>query len=218
MLFHTPRPWKCLLNGEPKLILVVDDDRPFLDSLEHLLEAHGFEVRAFRSVEDFLAGAKGTDAGGVALVDLRMPGRSGFDLLGELQREPGLAVVMMTGHGDVPLAVRAIQQGAVEFLEKPFSEQRLLRVLESAFDEVQTRVEFAVNEKVRADRLAQLSPRENIVLKLVSRGKNSKQIANDLGLSVRTVEMHRRNLVRRLNLRTMAEAIALYLEAGNSPD
>jgi len=203
------------LSEEPNFpVLVVDDDEQFGDSMIHLLAAHRYAAEVFSSAEAFLDKRLLVPRPAIALVDVKMPGKSGLDMLVELSDDPKLAVVMMTGHGDVPLAVRAIQKGALEFLEKPFPERKLLDALEVAADELKRRFSAWSNQRNQAEKLAQLSPRERDVLKLVSEGHNSKQVAGRLGLSVRTVEMHRANLVRRLNFRTMAEAMALYLETG----
>ncbi len=197
-------------------VLVIDDDDAFTDSLKHLLEVHNILAHTFPDAEAFLARKDATPRPAIALVDVRMPGKTGIDLLSDVVSDPLLVVVMMTGHGNVPLAVRAIQKGALEFLEKPFAEAKLLASLRIAQDELRRRVEEWNNRRSQTEKLAQLSRREKAVLELVSQGRNTKQIAEELKLSGRTVEMHRANLLRRLDLRTMAEALALLLDVQHS--
>lgn len=193
-------------------IYVVDDDEKFSHSLVSLLAAHEFQVQSFSSGDDFLTAVPQLGPG-VVMLDLKMPKTNGVSVLDQLRdMEFEWPVVVMTGHGEIPLAVSCIQKGATDFLQKPFQEERLLGVLSDALRVSQKKRQADHARREQLDRLEALTPRERQVLHHLARGLSSKQIAFDLNLSVRTVEMHRANLLRRLAVRTSPEAIRVALE------
>ena len=147
------------------------------------------------------------------MLDIKMPGMDGMTVLEKLKcRDVDWPVIMMTGHGDIPLAVRCIQLGAIEFIEKPFEEVRLLEVVNEARHVLSIRLAAREETQIRTERVNLLSKREREVLARLTTGLTNKEIGLDLNLSIRTVEMHRANLIRRLGVRTTPEAIRIALE------
>jgi two-component system response regulator FixJ len=197
---------------ESPLVHVVDDDPGVRDSLAFLLQSAGLTVRTYESATAFLAIAPGL-AAGVVLTDVRMPG--GLDGLA-LQRAltalgGSLAVVVMTGHADVPIAVEALKAGARDFLEKPFDEDRLLGVVREALAASQrVREEVAASAGI-ATRIASLTPREREVLERLVAGQPNKTIAYDLGTSPRTVEVQRARVMEKMGARSLAELVRMVL-------
>jgi two-component system, LuxR family, response regulator FixJ len=200
-----------------RVVHVVDDDPAVRRSLERLLFSAGYEHVAYESAREFLEAAPGKPAGCV-LLDIKMPDIDGFEVLDRLNRlGVSLPVVVITGQGDVTSAVRAMKAGAVDFIEKPFDDELLLAAIESTLSGA------AVSSRARealaaAERIATLSPRERQVLDALVAGRQSKVIAYHLGLSVRTVEVHRARMMERLGARHLAEAIRLAVLAGLTPD
>jgi two-component system response regulator FixJ len=191
-----------------RIVYVLDDDDAVLRSLERLLSSANFEPITFESPDAFLTAAK-TFKMGCVLLDVRLPGTSGLDVQAQLNKMRGdLAVIVMTGQGDVQTAVRAMKAGAADFLEKPYTDHALLGSIEAAFRyESRTGRESDIADAVR--RIATLSPREHEVLDGLMAGRPNKLIAYDLGISVRTVELHRARMMERLGVRQFAEAIRL---------
>jgi two-component system response regulator FixJ len=196
---------------------VVDDDPAVRRSLERLLDAAGFHVFSYQSPAAFLNAASGLSAGCV-LLDIRMPGVDGLEVQARLNRlRVNLPVIVMTGHGDVPSAVRAMKAGAVDFLEKPFDDETLLNAIGGAFAKA-SRLIGGDREAVRAaQRIATLSPREREVLDALLAGRQNKVIAFDLNISVRTVEVHRARMMERLGTKQFADAIRLAVMATLAP-
>jgi two-component system response regulator FixJ len=196
---------------------VVDDDPAVRRSLERLLDAAGFHVVSYQSPAAFLNAASGLSAGCV-LLDIRMPGVDGLEVQARLNRlRVNLPVIVMTGHGDVPSAVRAMKAGAVDFLEKPFDDETLLNAIGGAFAKA-SRLIGGDREAVRAaQRIAALSPREREVLDALLAGRPNKIIAFDLNISVRTVEVHRARMMERLGTKQFADAIRLAVMATLAP-
>jgi two-component system response regulator FixJ len=195
-----------------RTVYVVDDDAGVRRSLERLLDAAGFRVISYETPAAFLAAAPGLSAG-CALLDIRMPDMDGLELQARLL-ELGIAlpVVVMTGQGDVQSAVRAMKAGAADFIEKPFSDYTFLAAIEAAL--ARAKPSDRTQETTDAVRLiATLSPREREVLDALVAGRPNKVIAFDLGLSVRTVEVHRARMMDRLGVRQLAEAIRLAVMA-----
>lgn len=193
-------------------VYVVDDDREFAESLTSILLANGFDAQSFPSGKTFVDAIRSLIPGAIML-DVKMPSMDGLEVLEELKaRRLIWPVVMMTGHGDIPLAVRCIQHGAIEFIEKPFEETKLLEMLNAAFNVLKLR--YLSDEKARArqDLLNSLSKREREVLDFLTVGLTNREIALNLQLSIRTVEMHRANLIRRLGVRNSSEAIEFALK------
>lgn len=168
----------------------------------------------FATGMDFLESLEGLRPGCI-LLDLRMPQIDGFQVMEELAaRENDWPVVVMTGHGEVPIAVRAMKLGAVDFLEKPFSEEALLACFGRAFRLLEEREEIAARRREARERIGQLSTREAEVLEHLLTGLSNKGIADALGISLRTVEMHRGNMMSRLEVGSLAEALTLAMDAG----
>ncbi len=200
-----------------RTVHVVDDDPAVRRSLERLLDAAGFHVVSYQSPAAFLNAASGLSAGCV-LLDIRMPGVNGLEVQARLNRlRVNLPVIVMTGHGDVPSAVRAMKAGAVDFLEKPFDDETLLNAIGGAFAKA-SRLIGGDREAVRAaQRIATLSPREREVLDALLAGRPNKIIAFDLNISVRTVEVHRARMMERLGTKQFADAIRLAVMATLAP-
>jgi len=193
-------------------VFVVDDDAAMRESLRFLVESVGLDVETFERAEDFLA-RYDPELPGCLILDVRMPEVSGLELQERLaEYGSGLPIIMVTGYGDVPMAVRAMRNGAVDFIEKPFSDQHLIdRVQEAIARDRLRRTERKGRESV-ARRVSTLSAREREVLDLVVTGKANKVIANELGLSPKTVEVHRARLMKKLNVSSVAELVQLSLE------
>lgn len=190
-------------------VFVVDDDEALRDSLRWLLEAHGYQVALYDSAEHFLADAAATVMQpGCLLLDVRMPGMGGQELFDTLiERGSHMPVVFITGHGDVPMAVAAVKKGAVDFIEKPFSEADLLRLVGQCLQrDVMQREAVAASASIAA-RLAALTPREREVLELIVAGKLNKLIADQLAISPKTVEVHRARVMDKMGVRSVAELV-----------
>jgi two-component system response regulator FixJ len=195
----------------------VDDDRDVRRSLSFMLGAGEFQSRPFASGQDLLENLSALQPGCV-LLDIRMPEMDGFQVMEALAtRGVGWPVVVMTGHGEVSVAVRAMKMGAVDFLEKPFDEALLLASLERAFVLLKDRHEKADRRRNAEERIKQLSSRENEVLRGLMAGLPNKVLARRLDISLRTVEMHRANMMDRLRVGSLAEALTLAVQAGVEP-
>jgi two-component system response regulator FixJ len=193
-----------------RTVHVVDDDAAVRRSLERLLSSAGFAAVSYPTPEAFLEAAPGLAAGCI-LLDVQMPGMDGLMLQAELRaRGGGLPVIVMTGHGDVARAVRAMKAGAADFIEKPFDDEILVAAIEAALGKVGRDRDAAA----AAQRIATLSPREREVLEGLVGGRSNKEIAFDLGISTRTVEVHRSRMMERLDVRQFAEAVRLAVLAG----
>lgn len=187
-----------------RTVYVLDDDTAVLRSLERLLSSANFDPITFDHPDTFLAAAK-TFKPGCVLLDVRLPGMSGLDVQAELLKmRNDLAVIVVTGQGDIQTAVRAMKAGATDFLEKPYGDDALLGSIEAAFGR---ETDLDIADAIR--RVATLSTREREVLDGLLAGRPNKLIAHDLGISVRTVEVHRARMMERLGMRQLAEAIRL---------
>jgi len=187
------------------LIHVVDDDESLRASLLDLLEAAGFEARAYASTGEFLLHPI-PDRRGCVLLDLRMPGPSGLELQAALQRQGvALPVIFLTGHADVPTTVRAMKAGAVDFLEKPFERETLLDALQRALARDTAQHTSREEEHRQSTRLAVLTSREREVFDRIVAGRLNKQIADELGIGLRTVKAYRAQLMVKLNVTSAAE-------------
>jgi two-component system response regulator FixJ len=191
-----------------RTVYVLDDDDAVLRSLERLLSSANFETVTFDHPDMFLAAAK-TFKTGCVLLDVRLPGMSGLDVQAQLLKmRNDLAIIVVTGQGDIQTAVRAMKAGAADFLEKPYSDHALLGSIEATFTkENRSDRDRDIADAVR--RIATLSPREHEVLDGLMAGRPNKLIAYHLGISVRTVEVHRARMMERLGVRQLAEAIRL---------
>ncbi|WP_114226781.1 MULTISPECIES: response regulator transcription factor [Sphingomonas] len=200
-----------------KRAYVVDDDGPFRKSMLLLLETAGWLVRGFESASQFLEECLLLPPGAL-LLDVRMPGHSGLDLLeNEGVCLANFATIIVTGHGDVETAVRSLKSGAVDFIEKPFSGADLLTMLENSYAHLLSSVEFAKRERTAAQQVANLTSRELDVLRGLLAGASHKTIGRHFGISDRTVEMYRNNMVRKLGARSTNEAIHVGIMARLEP-
>jgi two-component system response regulator FixJ len=193
-------------------IHVVDDDAAMRDSLRFLLEASGFAVRTFDSASAFLA--SGPTGLGCVLTDIRMPEIDGLALLRRL-REQGvqLPVIVMTGQGDIAIAVQAMKAGAIDFLEKPFDDATLIEAVGKAQKQSEKLQEVADASAEAAARLATLTPREREVFDLLVAGLPNKAIANNLGASPRTIEVHRARVFEKLKAHNLPDLVRLLMAA-----
>ena len=190
-------------------VFVVDDDEGVRESLRWLVCSVGMAVEAYGSAQEFLE-AVDADAAGCLVLDVRMPGMSGLDLQQELAaRQVGLPIIMITGHGDVPTAVRALTGGALDFIEKPFSRQLLLdRIRRAVVLDANARRAQAERADVAA-RMAALTPREREVLEMVVAGRTNKVMAMTLGICEKTIEVHRAHVMRKMRVQSLAELVRL---------
>jgi FixJ family two-component response regulator len=196
------------------VVFVVDDDEAVRNSLRLLLKSLGMPAVVHGSAEEFLAGYDDEQPGCIVL-DVRMPGMSGPELQDELNRRGALIpIIFVTGHGDVPMAVEAMRHGAVDFLQKPFSDKDLLNRIQLALAaDRRNRESIGAKEEIRA-RIAALTPRERQVLDLVTQGKSNKVIAGDLGASQRTVEIHRAHVMEKMGAASLAQLVRMTMVAG----
>ncbi len=199
-------------------VYVVDDDEGVRDSLQWLLEGKDYRVRCYDSAESFLSRY---DAHEVAclIADIRMGGMTGLELQDRLvERNSPLPIVFITGHGDVPMAVNTMKKGAVDFIQKPFQEDALVNLVERMLEQAREAFSDHQQSASRDALLAKLTSREAQVLERIVAGRLNKQIADDLGISIKTVEAHRANIMEKLNANTVADLlkIALGQNAGKS--
>jgi RNA polymerase sigma factor (sigma-70 family) len=194
-------------SNPEQTIYVVDDDEALRDSLLWMLESNGYRALGFESAEAFLA-AHNPAMTGCLVLDVRMPGMSGLELFEELRsRHSTLPVVFITGHGDVPMAVQALKKGASDFIEKPFNDKEMLALVEGCLARERESRERLRQEADVARRLAQLTGREREVLDLIIAGRLNKQIADDLGISIKTVEVHRARVMEKMQAHSLAELV-----------
>ena len=202
------------MPSDKAVVHVIDDDEAMRESLAFLLNAVGMEVRTYESATDFLAVASKVGAGCV-ITDVRMPELSGVDLLRRLRElKLGIPVIVITGHGDVPLAVEAMKLGALDFLEKPFDDELLLASVRSALDKLNQDQRRQAERSEIEGRLAALSNRERDVLEGLVSGQANKQIAYDLGISPRTIEIYRANLMTKMQAASLSDLVRMALIAG----
>ncbi len=196
------------------VVHVVDDDEAVRRSLALLLVSFGFNAEAYGSAEAVLDALPKLRPG-CLVIDIRMPGMDELDLQVELTRRGcGLPVVIVTGHADVGLAVRAMKAGALDFIEKPYSEEDILRAVRQALLRTADARQSTATAEAARSRIAGLTPRERDVLGRLVDGRPNKVIAHDLGISPRTVEIHRANLMEKLGCRSLAEAVRIAIAAG----
>jgi FixJ family two-component response regulator len=194
---------------EQPVVFVVDDDLAMREALQDLLASVGMDVRVFASTQEFMQ-AQRPDAPGCLVLDVRLPGASGLTFQEELLRAGvDLPVIFITGHGDIPMTVRAMKAGAVEFLSKPFRDQELLDAIDAAIERHRgQRGERALVAQLR-QRFGTLTQREREVMALVSAGRVNKQIAADLGISEATVKVHRGQIMRKMQTRSLAQLVRI---------
>jgi len=200
------------MREDPATVFVVDDDEAVRASLKLLLKTLGLPAQTYASAQEFLA-TFDARRGGCLVLDIRMPGMSGLELQEELNaRGAILPIIFITGHGDVPMAVEAMQRGAMDFLQKPFRDQDLLdRITEALARDRAGRELLGNRQRIRA-RVADLTPREREVMALVTQGKANKVIAADLDLSQRTVEIHRAHVMEKMGANSLAHLVRMAID------
>jgi two-component system response regulator FixJ len=195
-------------------VYVIDDDEAMRDSLNFLLDSAGFRVTLFETAQSFLDALPGLEFGCV-VSDVRMPGIDGIELLKRMKAgQSTFPILIMTGHGDVPLAVEAMKLGAVDFLEKPFEDDRLIGMIETAIRQAEPAARSEVVTHEIAARVATLSPRERQVMDGLIAGLSNKLIARDYDISPRTIEVYRANVMTKMQANSLSELVRLAMRAG----
>jgi FixJ family two-component response regulator len=205
------------MSEEAPVVFVIDDDPSVRDALAGLLRSVGLAVRSFGSTQEFVQSER-PDAPGCLVLDVRLPGRSGLDFqreLGELSIQ--LPIVFITGHGDIPMSVRAMKAGAVEFLTKPWHEQELLDAIQQGIERDRTRRRDAAAAAALHERFVSLTPREREIMALVVTGRMNKQIAAVLDVSEITVKVHRGQVMRKMRARSLAQLVRMADKLGVAP-
>ena len=194
-------------------VYLVEDDDAVRDSLQMVLESVGHKVASYSRGDTFLE-AYTPEMAGCMVLDIRMPGMNGMELQRQLNaRNSILPIIFVTGHGDVPMAVDAMQRGAVDFVQKPYREEELLGKIQQAITaDAENRADLEEKDKIRA-KLADLTPRETQVMELMIEGKANKVIAYDLDISQRTVEIHRARVMEKMGVRSLAHLVRMVMAA-----
>jgi FixJ family two-component response regulator len=196
-------------------VYVVDDDEAVRDSLQWLLEGKDYRVRCYESAEAFLSRYDPREVA-CLIADIRMGGMNGMELQARLiERQSPLPIMFITGHGDVPMAVESMKKGAMDFIQKPFQEAELLNLVERMLERARDAFISSQQSASREALLAKLTGRESQVLERIVAGRLNKQIADDLGISIKTVEAHRANIMEKLSANTVADLLKVAL--GSSP-
>jgi len=195
-------------------VYVIDDDEAMRDSLNFLLDSADYKVTLFETAVKFLDALPGLEFGCV-VSDVRMPGLDGIELLKRMKAgHSTFPIVIMTGHGDVPLAVEAMKLGAVDFLEKPFEDDRLIAMIETAIRQAEPAARTEALTQDIAARIASLSPRERQVMNGLIAGLSNKLIARDYDISPRTIEVYRANVMTKMQANSLSELVRLAMRAG----
>jgi len=202
--------------NEQSTVFIVDDDEAVRDSLSWLMQSVGLNTETFPSAGAFLQGF-GEDRPGCLLLDIRMPGMSGLELQSVLQEQGfRLPLVVISGHADVPMAVRALKAGAFDFIQKPFNDQLLLDTVQRAIKQDREQRESHAQVETWRSRLGTLTPREHEVLELVVAGASNKQISSELGVSLKTVEAHRARVMDKLKAESLSQLVRMTLTVANA--
>jgi FixJ family two-component response regulator len=211
-----PRPEMAMAEQEQPTVVVIDDDASVRKALDNLFRSIGLEVELFSSPQEFLQSDR-PDRPGCIVLDVRFPGRSGLDMQREISAaNTPLPIIFITGYGDIPMSVRAMKAGAVEFLTKPFRDQDLLDAVGVALEKDRVRRANEVRVSELRSRFQTLTARERQVLSLVIAGRLNKQIAGELGVSEMTVKMHRRQVMRKMQAAGLAQLVRLADQLGLS--
>jgi len=205
------------MKDRPALVFIVDDDDAVRNSIRLLMKSLGLATKPLSTAQEFLS-TYDPQQPGCLILDVRMPGMSGLELQQQLNmRGAIIPVIFITGHGDVPMAVEAMQQGAFDFLQKPFRDQDLIERVQRALAKDQSnRAELSERAKVR-ERFDSLTPREREVLALVTRGKANKVMAADLNVSQRTVEIHRARVMEKMHASSLAQLVRMIMDLEEIP-
>ena len=204
------------MTAKKGIVYVVDDDEAVRDSLQWLLEGKDYRVRCFESAEAFLARYDPREVA-CLIADIRMHGMTGLELQDKLiERHSPLPIVFITGHGDVPMAVDTMKKGALDFIQKPFDESALVSVVERMLEHARTAFTDHQQAATREALLAKLTGRESQVLERIVAGRLNKQIADDLGISIKTVEAHRANIMEKMGANTVADLLKVALGTAHS--
>ncbi|MES9817879.1 MAG: response regulator transcription factor [Candidatus Thiodiazotropha sp.] len=199
--------------SKPPTVFVVDDDQAMRNSLKWLIESVSMQVETFESADAFIKSYY-PGRSGCLLLDVRMPGMSGLELQEYLRaNQIAIPVIIITGHGDVPMAVRAMKSGAVDFIEKPFNDELLLESIRYALALDVKQRDMQKQRAEIATRLARLTPREHEVMVMVTNGKANKEIASSLGVSAKTVEAHRARVMEKMQANSLAELVRMAISA-----
>jgi len=200
--------------ADSRFVCVVDDDRAVRDSMLMMLKTAGYPVKAFASAEEFLNEYLAEETA-CLILDIRMPGKSGLELQDHLNAvDSSVPIIFVSGHGDVPVSVRAIKGGALDFLEKPFSREMLLRRVREALEISDRRRANDSERRKLLRRFGKLTPREREVLVHVVSGRQNKEIAKLLEISYRTVELHRTRMMEKMSARSLPELVAMAVRCG----
>ena len=204
------------MTAKKGIVYVVDDDEAVRDSLQWLLEGKDYRVRCFESAEAFLARYDPREVA-CLIADIRMHGMTGLELQDKLiERHSPLPIVFITGHGDVPMAVDTMKKGALDFIQKPFDESALVSVVERMLEHARTAFTDQQQAATREALLAKLTWRESPVLERIVAGRLNKQIADDLGISIKTVEAHRANIMEKMGANTVADLLKVALGSAHN--
>ena len=204
------------MTAKKGIVYVVDDDEAVRDSLQWLLEGKDYRVRCFESAEAFLARYDPREVA-CLIADIRMHGMTGLELQDKLiERHSPLPIVFITGHGDVPMAVDTMKKGALDFIQKPFDESALVSVVERMLEHARTAFTDQQQAATREALLAKLTGRESQVLERIVAGRLNKQIADDLGISIKTVEAHRANIMEKMGANTVADLLTVALGSAHN--
>ena len=199
------------MTAKKGIVYVVDDDEAVRDSLQWLLEGKDYRVRCFESAEAFLARYDPREVA-CLIADIRMHGMTGLELQDKLiERHSPLPIVFITGHGDVPLAVSTMKKGALDFIQKPFEEKAIVALIERLIEQAKENFVGKRNAASRSALLSRLTARESQVLERIVAGRLNKQIADDLAISIKTVEAHRANIMEKLGANTVADLLKIAL-------
>jgi FixJ family two-component response regulator len=206
-----------MMASHDATVFIVDDDEAVRDSLGLLLRSAGYRARVYGGARDFLKAFDPRDHGCLVL-DIRMPGMTGLELQKHLQ-EIGcnIPIIFITGHGDIPMAVEAVRQGAVDFIQKPFSDQELMDRIGDALEQATRQREGELERLDIMDRMGSLTAREREVMGQVVQGKANKVIAADLGVSQRTVEIHRARVMEKMQANSLAHLVRMVMVSENQP-
>lgn len=205
------------MNAQENTVYIVDDDPSVRHSLTWLIESVGQNVRTYASPGEFLAEYQ-EGGPGCLILDVRMPETSGLDLQEQLNRSGfTLPIIIITGHADVPMAIRALKAGAFDFIEKPFNDQLLIERIQQAIEHCHDLTQKHQRRQASKQRLSKLTPRERQVLDGVVAGKSNKVLAKELDISIKTIEVHRANLMSKMEAESLSDLIRKTLTASDEP-